>query len=114
MSSGWGAFSVVGGRAGRWSAWRLLVSPARSRGGAGVAELCGDGVAVGDDRAGLVFVDRTAVDVAQPVGGASAPAGDDAGERGGGGVAERGGVVFAGVAHEPVVGGGEGGVEPAG
>ena len=114
MSSGRGAFSVGGGRAGRWSAWRLLASPARSRCGAGVAELCGDGVAVGDDRAGLVFVDRTAVDVAQLVGRLGFPAGGDAGEQGGGDVAERGGVVFAGVDHEPVVGGGEGGVEPSG
>ncbi len=40
MSSGAGSFSVGGGRAGRWSAWRLLVWPARSRCGTGVAELC--------------------------------------------------------------------------
>lgn len=63
---------------------------------------------------GLLGGDVCSVDVAQDVGLAGALAGDDAREQGGGDVADRGGVVLAGVHHEPVVFGGQLWVGPAG
>jgi hypothetical protein len=74
----------------------------------------GDLVELGDDRSSLAAVDDPAVDVVELVGGLVPPAGDDAGEQGGGDVAQRGVVVFSGLDHEPVVLGGQGGVEAAG
>src|SRR6266508_2680183 len=103
MSSRVRGRSVVAGRAGRRSAWRLLVSPARplfqlAAGGDGaalLADLGRDGVVLGDDLPGLLGADGVAVQVADLVGLAASPAGDDAGAQDGGDVAERGVVVLA-------------------
>ena len=83
-------------------------------GAAGGPQFVGDAVAGGDDGAALGGGDGGAVGVADLVGGAGPPAGDDAGQQGGGDVAERGVVVLAAGDHEPVVAGGEGGVDAAG
>ena len=83
-------------------------------GSAGGTDFGWDLVALGDDRSALGGGDRAAVDVAELVGGVVAQAGDDAGEQHGGDGARRRGVVSAGVAHEPLVAGGQGGVGLAG
>ena len=89
MSSHGGVASVVGGRAGCWSASRLLSAPACSLflplGGAlgpvagpvGVGDL----VAAGADGAAFGGGDGLAVDVVELVGGAVAPAGGQAGDQ---------------------------------
>jgi Transmembrane secretion effector len=74
------------------------------------AKVFRDRVAVGDDCAGLVDGDGSAIDVTQLVGLSGAPAGDDPGQQGCGDVAKRGVVVLAGFGHEPVVFGGQDGV----
>ena len=91
--------------------WRLRVLLIRSAGG---TDLGWDLVALGDDRSALGGGDRAAVDIAQLVGGVVAQAGDDPGEQHGGDGAQRRGVVAAGLAHEPLVAGGQGGVGLAG
>src|SRR6478672_1825235 len=113
MSSGAGVFSVGVGRAGRWSAERLLASSARSRCGAGLPDFGGHAVALADDGAGFVGADRPSIGIADLIGGLGAPAGGDTGEQCGGDVAQRGVVVLA-VDHEAVVFGCQGGVEAAG
>lgn len=96
-----------------------LVPPALAAAGvadgsAGGPDLRWDLVALGDDRSSLGWGDGLAVDVAQLVGRVVAQAGDDPGEQHGGDGAQRGGVVAAGLAHEPLVAGGQGGVDLAG
>src|SRR5690348_8939981 len=93
------------GGPGWWSAWRLLLLPARSAlvvlgwtvsGRAG--PLGGVDLVVGaHDLAALLGGDRGAVGVAQLVGRGGAPAGGDAGEQDRGEVADRGVVVASGV-----------------
>src|SRR6202171_5013536 len=93
-----------------WSAWRLLLSPARPAfaplGLAGVgcfdAGLPVDGVVGADDATSFLGGDGAAVGVAQDVVLAGAPTGGDAGEQDGGDVADRRVVVSFGV-HEPLV-----------
>src|SRR5690348_9045004 len=121
MSSHCGVVSVVGGRAGCWSASRLLTAPACSSflalggalgpvaGSVGVGDL----VAGGADGAAFGRGDGLAVDVVQLVGGARAPAGGQPGDERGGEGAQRGVVVFAGL-DEALVAGGEGRVDLAG
>jgi len=81
---------------------------------AGGPDFCWDLVALGDNRSALGGGDRAAIDIAQLVGGVVAQAGDDPGEQHGGDGAQRRGVVAAGLAHEPLVAGGKGGVGLAG
>ena len=94
MSSALAEFrSLFCGRAGGWSAVRLLVSPARSRlGGGGRFE-------VGALGASLGFGDRVAVEVAEDVLLVVAPARGDAGDQHGGEGAKGAVVVFVGGAE---------------
>jgi hypothetical protein len=65
-------------------------------GASGGAQLGGNGVALGDDGSGFGGGHSSAVEVAELVVLAAAPAGGNAGEQGGGDVAQRRDVVFAG------------------
>ena len=104
-----------------WSAWRLLLSPARPAfdplGLAGVGGvdpgLAIDAMVGGDEPAAFVGVDGSAVGVAQQVGLTGAPAGRDAGEQCGRDVAGRR-VVVAPSLHESLVLRGQLGVDLAG
>src|SRR5687768_5765567 len=121
MSSGGVVLSVGCGGSGCWSAWRLLLLPARpafaSLGGAGVRGLgpglAVDGVVVADDLAAFVGGEGAAVGVADRVGLAGAPAGRDPGQQDGGDVADRG-VVVPVAGHQPGVLCGQLGVALAG
>src|SRR3954462_14319090 len=94
---------------------RLLFAPGRPlfellrpRGAAaGLTDIGGDLVALGDDGSALGLGDWGAVDVAQHVALTWTPAGCEAGGEGGGEVAQRRVVVFAGLDDEAVVAGGE-------
>ena len=80
-----------------WSAWRLLLSPARpsfeSLCAAGVggldSNLLVDAVVGGDQFSAFVSVDGSAVDIPHFVGLTCAQAGGDTGQQYGGDVAER-------------------------
>lgn len=73
-----------------------------------------DRVSLLHDRTTRFFGDQGPVDVMQLVGGVVAQTGGDPGQQDGGDGAQRGGVVFPVVDHQPVVAGGEGGVGLAG
>ena len=75
------------------------------------ADLGRDAVALGHDAPALGYGDGPAVAVADDVALTAPPAGDDAREQRRGDMAERRGVVLAGQDHEPLVAGGERGVD---
>jgi hypothetical protein len=117
------------GQAGRWdgrhrgalgdSLLDALVPSAVA--GAGVADRSAGGtnvgwdlIALGDDGSALGGGDWAAVDIAYLVGGVVAQTGNDPGAQHGGDGAQRRGVVAAGLAHQPLVAGGKGGVGLAG
>src|SRR3954462_8002702 len=97
------------GRAGRWSALRLLVSPARSREG---LERLG-GLHGGAELSSFGIGDWVAVAVAQNVGLVAAPAGRDAGDEDGSEGAE-GAVVMLACRAKPLVASSDGRVGLAG
>src|SRR5215217_7433045 len=110
------------GRAWPWSAWRLFAWPARPASGVAgwwsrttsSADLGWDAVALGHDGSSLGRRDGLPIDVAELVGLSAAQARDDAGEQDRRDGAQGGGVVAGGVGHQPLVAGGQGGIDLAG
>jgi hypothetical protein len=76
-------------------------------------ELARNGVALQDDASASNHVHGGAVEIADHVGLTSAPARDDPREQGRSDVAQRRGVMFAGLDHQTVVAGCKGGTGPA-
>ena len=102
MSSHRDRHSVDRGRAGRRSAERLIASPVRSLATDASARRPTLGAQAGWNRVSLGDAHCGAVGIADDVGLARPPAGDDPGEQCRGNVAQRRVVMFAGL-HQPVV-----------